>query len=210
MPSMPSLPRLSKLSAALSLSKIVFYAVLLLAILAGYGWLKAYLVGPDLAVTTLYKVKTVPTVVKETKESVRIKEVRVEVPVYIKVPTEKEKERIEEKYQGSGVDLDVETLLGEWFGPKSPWGSSILVTKGADDHVKVTVLPKERPFFQLGGARGIGAGVGQSNLGISWRLFYEQDIVRVGPVWINGEASFGDLGNGQSHWRVEAKAIVRF
>ena len=209
MPWMQSLWRSLKLTA-IPFSRIVLYLLILFSVLSGFGWLKAYLVGPDISVATLYRVKPVATVVRETKESVKIKEVKVEVPVYIKQPDQEQKDKLEKKYEGAGLDLDLNKLLGEFLIPKSPYGADAVVTLKPDGHVEVTAKPKARPFFEFGGSRAIGGGVGYTNWGQSWRLFYEQDILRVGPVWFSGEASFGDPGNGKAHWRVEAQAKVRF
>lgn len=197
--------RLSKLSV--SGIKLSTYGLALVATLAGYGWLKSYLEGPDLQVATIYKFKPKPVVVVETRFSEKIRTVVKEVKVEVKEPTPKQQEKLEQKY---GLSLDGKDLLGEWQIPKTPYGGDAIIAVGPTGRVEVVVKPKAKPFFELGGRRELGLGLGQTSLGASWKVYYEQDLARVGPVQFSGEAAFGDRGDGRAQWSAMVKAGVRF
>lgn len=193
---------------SMNAAKLVTYGAILLCLLAGYGWLKAYLVGPDERVSTIYRFKPKPVVVTETKYSEKIRTVVKEVRVEVKVPTEAQKEKLEGRF---GYKLGIgEELLGEWNLPRAPYGGTTMVTVKPDGTPTVVTVPNAQPFFELGGMREFGAEYGMTSLGRSWQAFYHQDLLRVGPVWVGGRAAFGDPGNGKAQWSVMASASVRF
>ena len=190
--------------------RITIYLLIFLALFLAYGWLKLYFTGPELGVTTILKVKPKPVIVKETKYSERIPE-RVEcIPVEIKVPDAKAIEELERKYSGNAIGLDLQrsVMLGEYTLPKMPYGGEALVTVEGEKPT-LSVLPKKQPFFEWGSLREFGLGFGAGQNGYAWRAKYRQDLFRVGPVMMTGEAAVqGD--EARSYWTALIEANIRF
>jgi len=192
------------------MTKFVNYALILACILLGYGWAKSYLTGPDIQQVTVYRTKPSPKVAPETKASERMQEETRCVQVEVKKPTLKELEAIAKKYEAPKLTINWPdaTLLGEYEVPKMPYGGTTAVVVEGTTPTVVT-LPKPRPFFELGGMREVGIGVGVGSYSPTWRGKFRQDLLRVGPVIGTIEVSSTGYGS-QSYWSALLEANVRF
>jgi hypothetical protein len=180
---------------------------LLLAVLAGVlflvGWIKPYLEGPDLAITTIYRPRPVPVQIETvkwlTKVETRTVKERVEIPVEVirELPA-KEARRLENDFGITIPELraDSRELVDILTVPKAPHGGEMALTvnTGTGD-IDGIFRAKRAPFVQLGGVRE--AGVAYSVIDRSAEGYYRQDLVRVGPAVVHGRAfatTTGDYG----------------
>jgi hypothetical protein len=193
-------------------------AAVAVGILALVGWIKPYLNGPDLALATIYRPKPVPVKVPEIKEIVKyrtqIKTERVEIPVEVirEVPA-----KVEKTLLGYGITLkDLQTenkaLATVLDVPKAPFGGGMAITVNTlDGKIDGTFLAKQAPFIQFGGIRE--AGIGFDPINAAARGYYRQDLVRVGPAIVNGEAFVSTPiagGKASANVGVSVNVAVRF
>jgi hypothetical protein len=169
-------------------------AGVVVGMLALVGWIKPYLAGPDLAMTTIYRPKPVPVHVETVKwlkkvETKVVKE-RIEIPVEVigDVPLSEAK-RLAEDFHISIPDLQKENrkLVDVLDVPKAPHGGEMALTVNtASGKIDGIFRPKPAPMIEVGGLREAGAEFDPLNNAVTG--YYRQDLLRVGPVVISGRA----------------------
>lgn len=103
------------------------------------------------------------------------------------VPAPREQRRLEDRYDLKLGDAAGEVdLLAEVQLPALPDGGTAAVTVDDAGQASVTVMPKRRPFFQLGGIRE--SGVSFDPLSGALGVYHQHDIARTGPVVWNLQA----------------------
>lgn len=194
------------------------YTALVVAVLAAIGWVKPYLVGPDLALATIYRPKPVPVEIETVKwltkvETKTVKE-RVEVPVEVirELPV-KETKRLEEDFGLALSELraDNRELVDVLAIPRAPRGGEMAVTINTESgRIDGVFRPKAAPLFELGGMREVGIDYDPINAVATG--YYRQDLVRVGPAIVHAKAFAGaSLGPGKgSTAGVSIGVAVRF
>lgn len=167
---------------------------LLIAIVVGslvlFGWIKSYVEGPNLALTSLYHPKPVPVKVEKVKWLTKIKTEQVQVPVEVirEVPV-KEAARLDKDF---GIKLDLlhaenKELSTVLTVPKAAYGGemAVIVNTGTGKTDGI-FKPNGAPFIEFGGIKEIG--LDYNPLSSAGTVYYRQDLVRVGPVIVNGKA----------------------
>jgi hypothetical protein len=170
-----------------------FSLTLLAAVAVGVlflvGWIKPYLHGPDLALTTIYRPKPVPVKVETVKWMTKVKTEKVEVQVEVirEVPA-----KVEKQLLGFGINLkelhaenkELAKILGV---PRAPHGGEMALTVNTGSgEIEGIFKPKQAPFIEFGGMREVG--MDYEPLGKVAGGYYRQDLVRLGPVIVNGKA----------------------
>ncbi|HYM59481.1 MAG TPA: hypothetical protein VEZ11_01170, partial [Thermoanaerobaculia bacterium] len=160
-------------------------------VLALVGWIKPYLQGPDLALTTIYRPKPVPVKVETVKwlSRVEVKREQVTVPIEVirEVPA-KEEEHLHANFGIHLLDLKAENkeLVDVLAVPRAPYGGEMALTANtATGKVDGIFRPNAAPFIEFGGIRE--AGLDYDPLQRRAHGYYRQDLVRVGPGVINGK-----------------------
>lgn len=170
------------------------YALLFTALLAAYGWVKPYVAGPDLATSTIYRPRPVPVKVETvkwlTKVETKVKRETVTVPVEVirEVPAKVDK-RLTDDFKITLPDLWEEgrELVDILAVPEAPRGGEMALTvHTSTGRIDGIFRPKPAPFIELGGMREAGVYVDPLNAAVVFN--YRQDLVRLGPVIINGQA----------------------
>jgi hypothetical protein len=169
----------------------IVYGLFVVAALAAAGWIKPYLHGPDLSLSTVYRPRPVPVRVTEvkwlTKVEKQIVRERIEVEAIRELPP-KQAERLEKDFQITLPSLRTEgrDLLGVLDIPRAPHGGEIAVTVNTTTaRIDGIFRPKAAPFVELGGVRE--AGVDFDVLSKSAIGYYRQDLVRLGPCVVNAK-----------------------
>ncbi len=168
---------------------LALLAIIIVAALALVGWIKPYLTGPDLAFTTIYRPKPVPVKVETVKWLTKVKTERVEIPIeVIRTVTPAQEKRLSE----FGIALpqlasEHKQLLRVFDIPKAAYGGELAVTASTESgRVDGVFLPKRAPFIALGGLRE--AAIDFDVISRKPGGHYRQDLVRVGPAIVTGEA----------------------
>ncbi len=174
--------------------------------------------GLDLGATSVYSYKPAPYFAEHTK---RWKKARVEtfpcVKVQgIRVPSDStntaslsQKVPTDPSYSLGAIEL------GEWQLKRLPYGGvaqAQLDTTGLTHLVVTQHAPK---FLELGRSRSLGLSASYSLLSedhpVSFEIYLRQDLVRVGPVWIQGGVSAGQGGaSNDLDLSVQLNAELRF
>jgi hypothetical protein len=198
-------------------------AAIVVGVLFVVGWIKPYLNGPDLALTTIYRPKPVPVrveTVKWLKGDTRVKTERVEVPVEVirEVPAKVEKQLLGFGLSLKDLQAKKEELVDVLDVPRAPHGGEMALTVNTETgKIDGTFKPKAAPLIEFGGIRAAGGAFDP----IAKRIvgYYRQDLIRVGPVVVNGRVSAGAplaVGASSSNGRrvldygVEIGAEIRF
>lgn len=177
--------------------RLLTYGLLLVAVLAIAGWVKPYLNGPDVALTTLYRTKPQPVAAPTVKWLTRVEHKtvteRVEVPVEVirELPA-KETKRLEEDFGLKLPELRAENreLVDILAVPKAPRGGEMALTVNTGSgKIDGIFRAKSAPFVELGGMREVGIDYDALNRAASG--YYRQDLVRIGPAIVNGKAFAG-------------------
>jgi hypothetical protein len=169
-------------------------ASIVVGVLAAYGWIKPYLNGPDLALSTIYRPKPVPVKVETVQwmNDVRVVRERVAVPGGVEVVHDippKVAKRLVDDFHISLPDLQKEhrELVDVLDVPKAPHGGEMALTINTETgNVNGIFRPKPAPFIELGGIREAGAAFDPLNKAVT--VSYRQDLARVGPIVISGRA----------------------
>ncbi len=159
--------------------------------LALVGWIKPYLQGPDLGLTTIYRPKPVPVKVETvkwlSKVEVRREQITVPIEVIREVP-EQEAEHLHANFGLSLLDLKAENkeLVDVLAVPRAPYGGEMAITAGTvTGKVDGIFRPHAAPFIEFGGIREVG--LDYDPLQARAHGYYRQDLVRVGPGIVNGK-----------------------
>jgi hypothetical protein len=183
----------------------VTYALIVVALLAAWGWAAPFVSGPDLAIATIYRPKPVPVEVETvrwlTKVETQIKRERVEVPIEVirEVPAKIEK-RLEENFAITLPELRAEgrELVDVIAVPPAPRGGEMALTvQTSTGKIDGIFRAKSAPFIELGGMREAGVDYDAINSAVIG--YYRQDLLRVGPGIINGKVfASAPLAAGQA------------
>lgn len=172
------------------LSLAVLGAVVI-GILTLVGWVKPYLSGPDLALSTIYRPKPVPVKVETVKWLTRtkVKTERMEVPIEVirEVPPKTET-RLAEGFglRLSDLRADNRELVDVLAVPKAPHGGEMALTVNTESgRIAGTFRPKAAPFIAFGGLREVGLDLNVTSKAAGG--YYRQDLIRVGPAVVNGK-----------------------
>lgn len=171
----------------------LLYVLLIVAVLAAWGWVKPLIEGPDLRFSTITRTRPVPVKVETvkwlTKVERQITRQRVEVPVEVirEVPAKVE-QRLVNDFQIKLPELQSEgrELVDIVGVPKAPHGGEMALTiHTATGKIDSIFRPKAAPFVEAGGMRE--AGVDYDPLGVAVRGYYRQDLIRIGPGIVNAK-----------------------
>lgn len=91
-------------------------------------------------------------------------------------------------------------ILNAFAVPKMPWGGEGLATLRPDGVTDVHLIAAPRPRFELSRQWGGGAMVGLSDVdafGERWKAYLFAEPLRVGSVWLRGEAGIEGRGGTQ-------------
>ncbi len=190
-------------------------AAIVVGLLAAIGWVKPYLAGPDLAVTTIYRPRPVPVEVERVKWLTRteVKTERVEVPVVVIREVEpKIEKKLAEEFNLELPKLAAENraLVDVVAVPRAPYGGEMALTVSTEaGTIEGIFRARPAPFLELGGMRELGVDYDPFNRAASG--YYRQDLVRIGPAVINGKA-FAELplGGGSASAGASIGVAVRF
>lgn len=154
------------------------------------GWVKPYLFGPDLALTTLYRPKTVPVQAEPSKliKNAETKTVSTPRQVITKLPP-KDDAKLKAEFGKNLADLHAENkeLATVLTIPKASNGGEIAITTNNQTGVTEGIFrPKPKPFYEFGGIREVGIDYNVIQRGVTG--YYRQDLVRIGPGVVNGKA----------------------
>ena len=93
-----------------------------------------------------------------------------------------------------GRDAVTEALPGDrrilkaFNVPKMPWGGEGLATLRPTGETDVHLLAAPRPRLEIAGQWGFGGLIGQDTDGGRWRAYGFVEPLRLGSVWLRGEA----------------------
>jgi hypothetical protein len=167
------------------------------------GWVKPYLSGPDLALTSLYRPKPVHVEVETVKWLTKTKTVkeRVEIPIEVirEVPVKVEK-KLDEDFGIKLLDLKAQNreLVDILAVPRAPRGGEMAVTVStATGRIDGIFRAHPAPLIELGGLREVGLDYDPLNSTATG--YYRQDLLRLGPAIVNAKAFAGvPLAPGKS------------
>jgi len=137
---------------------------------------------------------SIPTVLPEAKEAVKIEKIYIPGPVRIvvydrdaltgKVPIPPEVAKDKNNQFTSTAEI-----------PKAPWGGTAVgFTNMTTGKSAISFTPKERPLFGFGGKTSVGTLGGISTKGNVAIGYVGQDILRVGPVNLGVAGGGGMIG----------------
>lgn len=189
------------------------------AIVAGVlvlvGWIKPYLQGPDLALTTVYRPKPVPVKVESVKWLTKVERERITVPVEVirEVPA-KEAERLHTDFHLDIAELKAANaeLVDVVAVPRAPYGGEMALTANTSTgKIDGIFRATPAPLVEFGGLREVGVDV--DPLQRRAHGYYRQDLVRLGPAVINGKAFVGaplTPAGRAPDWGITVGVAVRF
>jgi hypothetical protein len=205
-----------------------YWKAALIGLVIGYiGFLNVRLwyKGLDLGVTSIYSYKPALYFAEYTK---RWKKSKVETFPCVKVqgvkvaPKEGHSDIMPNNAQtASGQSPSAFSLdsieLGEWQLKRLPYGGVAQAQLDKEGVTHLVVTGSSPRFFEIGKARSLGLSVNYSllsgNQALGCALFLEQDLLRVGPVWLQGKVSAGTMnhsGTNDLDLSVQLNAEVRF
>lgn len=79
-------------------------------------------------------------------------------------------------------------ILKAFNVPKMPWGGEGLATLRPTGETDVHLLAAPRPRLEIAGQWGFGGLIGQDTEGGRWRAYGFIEPLRLGSVWLRGEA----------------------
>ena len=97
-------------------------------------------------------------------------------------------------------------ILNAFKVPKMPWGGEGLATLRPTGETDVHLLAAPRPRLELAGQWGFGGLIGQDTEGGRWRAYGFVEPLRLGSVWLRGEAGAeGRIGGSAAYVLVGAE-----
>lgn len=171
------------------------WVVVVVALLAASGWIKAwYWPNVQTVTRTITETVTVPEVREVTRWKTRV-ETR-EIKIKDAPPAEREKAKARE-----GDELLTAAAI-----PPAMDGGTAQAWLSREGDTRIVWRPNPRPFAELGGVREVSAWVGAND---RYAVQYRQDLGRIGPAVVMAEASAVSR-RGEIGWTAGIGVGVRF
>lgn len=205
----------------ITLAKLLRYLkAIAIGLLIGYiGFLNVRLwyKGLDLGATSIYSYRPAPYFAEYTK---RWKKAKVETFPCVKVQgvkVDRASSVAPQPAEGSSpVGFSLGAIeLGEWQLKRLPYGGVASAQLDTDGLTHLVVTQHAPKFLELGRSRSLGLSASYSLLSedhpVSFEIYLRQDLLRVGPAWIQGQVSAGQRGSSNDlDLSVQLNAEVRF
>lgn len=194
------------LYATISGWRLVVYALVgLLAFWVGAKAINGLFPGNEvLQVYQAHHRVPVPVEVPVTKTVTRWKTERIEVPVQVFVPTEKEAAKVEKDFGFTIQPTD--KTLGIFDVPRAPRGGKAWVRLDEEGSTRFSFVENKAPFLELGGEWRIGVGASfDQDRKIGYEAELKKDLLTIKGDWHLSAAARASLVDSET----DVKALVR-